>query len=121
MYDLEGVLGPPVMRFVDEHVNSLLTWDLLVFFHRNPEAVLDLEGLATRLGRKPDELRVEVEALTDGHILQYAGGLVRYKPDAATRESIGRFCDACQERGRRLALIALVLQKVNPHPAANGR
>ncbi len=117
MYDLEGVLGPSVIGFVDQHVRSLLTWDILVFFHRNPEAVLDIEGLASRLGRRKDELEPEVEGLCEGKILQNAGGLIRYKPSPDTRETIGKFVDACQERGRRLALIALVLHKINPHPS----
>ena len=114
MYDLEGVLGPAVMEFVDRHVRSLLTWDILVFFHRNPDAVLDLEGLASRLGRRAEELVPEVEALCDGRILSRAGGLIRYRPGPEMRESVARFVDSCQDRGRRLALIALVLHKINP-------
>ena len=117
MYDLEGVLGPSVMRFVEHHVSSLLTWDILVFFHRNPDAVLDVEGLASRLGRRSEELQPEVDALCDARILQCAGGLIRYKPEPEMRETIATFCEACQERGRRLALIALVLHKINPHPS----
>jgi len=116
VYDLEGVLGPSVMQFVDHHVRSLLTWDILVFFHRNPDAVLDVEGLASRLGRRVDELEPEIDSLCAGRILQNAGGLVRYKPSAEMRDAIGKFVEACQERGRRLALIALVLHKINPHP-----
>lgn len=115
VYDLEGVLGPSIIRFVDHHVRSLLTWDILVFFQRNPEAVLDIEGLASRLGRRTEELEPEVEALCDSRILQRAGGLIRYKPTAEMRDSIVKFVEACQERGRRLALIALVLHKINPH------
>jgi hypothetical protein len=115
VYELEGVLGPSIMNFVEQHVRSLLTWDILVFFHRNPDAVLDLEGLASRLGRRVDELRLEVDALGADGILQCAGGLIRYRPSADTRETVGQFVDACQERGRRLALIALVLHKINPH------
>jgi len=102
------------MEFVDQHVRSLLTWDILVFYHRNPDAVLDLEGLSSRLGRRPEELEPEVEALCDGRILGRAGGLIRYKPSAAMRETVARFVDSCQDRGRRLALIALVLHKINP-------
>ncbi len=102
------------MEFVDQHVRSLLTWDILVFFHRNPDAVLDIEGLASRLGRRADELEPEIEALCEGRILARAGGLVRYKPAAETRETIGHFVESCQDRGRRLALIALVLHKINP-------
>ena len=115
MYDLEGVLGPSVMQFVENHVRSLLTWDILVFFHRNPDAVLDASGLATRLGRRVEELDPEIEALCSGRILQCAGGLIRYKPTPELRETIAAFVEACQDRGRRLALIALVLHKINPH------
>lgn len=114
MYDLEGVLGPAVMQFVDRHVRSLLTWDILVFFHRNPDAVLDTNGLAARLGRRVSELEPEVKALCDGEILQIAGGLIRYKPTPEMRETITSFVEACQDRGRRLALIALVLHKIGP-------
>ncbi len=115
MYELEGVLGPSIMKFVEQHVRSLLTWDILVFYHRNPEAVLDLEGLASRLGRRVDELKPEVDALCLDKVLQCAGGLIRYRPSAETRETGAKIVEACQERGRRLALIALVLHKINPH------
>ncbi len=114
MYDLDGVLGPAVIEFVDQYVRSLLTWGLLVFFHRNPDAVLDIEGLASRLGRRADELEPEVKALCDGRILAVAGGLIRYKPTTEMRAIVGQFVESCQDRGRRLALIALVLHKINP-------
>ncbi|MDA3936585.1 MAG: hypothetical protein PF636_06950 [Actinomycetota bacterium] len=117
MYDLEGVLGASVTGFVERHVRSLLTWDILVFFHRNPDAVLDDEGLALRLGRRVEEIELEVESLCSGMILQKAGGLIRYKPTPEMRETITGFVDACQDRGRRLALIALVLHKINPQPS----
>ncbi|MDZ4178706.1 MAG: hypothetical protein U1E29_05685 [Coriobacteriia bacterium] len=106
------------MKFVESHVRSLLTWDILVFFHRNPDAVLDIGGLASRLGRRLEELEPEIAALCEGKILQCAGGLVRYKPTPETRDTIGSFVEACQDRGRRLALIALVLHKINPQQSA---
>ena len=113
--ELEDVLGLPITRFVDQHVRSLLTWDLLVFFHRTPDAVLDAEGLATRLGRRVEELQPEIDELCHDRILECSGGLVRYRPDPEVRDTVESFVTACQERGRRLALIALVLHKINPH------
>jgi hypothetical protein len=113
LYDLEGVLGPAVIGFVERHVRSLLAWDILVFFHRNPEAVLDAEGLASRLGRRPEEIEPEVRALCEGHILKSAGGLIRYEPTPELRAQASEFVDACQDRGRRLALIALVLHRIS--------
>lgn len=93
-------------------MGSLLAWDILVFYHRNPDAVLDAAGLATRLGRRVEEVAPEIEALCDGHILQCAGGLVRFKPTPDLRQQVAEFVDACQDRGRRLALIALVLHRI---------
>lgn len=112
LHDVEGVLGPVVIRFVERHVSSLLAWDILVFFHRNPDAVLDVAGLSSRLGRRIDEVRPEIEALCDGRVLHCAGGLVRYRPADDVREQVSEFVEACQDRGRRLALIALVLHRI---------
>ena len=113
--DLEDVLGLPITRFVDQHVRSLLTWDLLVFFHRTPDAVLDVESLASRLGRRVEELQPEIEALCRNGLLESSGGLVCYRPKSELHAAVDAFVAACQERGRRLALIALVLHKINPH------
>jgi hypothetical protein len=103
------------MTFVDHHVRSLLTWDILVFFHRNQDATLDIDGLARRLGRRADEIGPEIQALCDDGILDDSSDLIRFSPDEDMRETIAQFVEACQERRRRLALIALVLHKVNPH------
>ena len=116
LYDLEGVLGPTVTQFVERHVRSLLAWDILVFFHRNPDAVLDSAGLASRLGRHVEEVEPQIEMLCDGRILQCAGGLIRYKPTPELRAQTAEFVEACQDRGRRLALIALVLHRIGRNP-----
>lgn len=118
VYDLEGVLGLSVVEFVGRYVRSLLTWDILVFFHRNPDAVLDLEGLATRLGRRKEDLEPEIEMLDQGGILKVTGGLIHYRPSPAMRETISEFVNSCQDRGKRLALIAIVLRKINPPSCA---
>jgi len=112
LYDLEGVLGPAVTQFVERYVRSLLAWDILVFFHRNPDAVLDASGLASRLGRRIEEVEPEIDALCDARIVQCAGGLIRYRPTPELRVDVAEFVEACQDRGRRLALIALVLHRI---------
>jgi hypothetical protein len=116
VYDLEGVLGPTVTQFVELHVRSLLAWDILVFFHRNPEAVLDSAGLASRLGRRVEEVDPEIDSLCEGGVVQCAGGLIRYQPTPELHAQVGDFVDACQDRGRRLALIALVLHRIGKSP-----
>ena len=116
MYDLEGALGPTITRFVERHVRSLLAWDIIVFFHRNPTAVLDSSGLASRLGRRVEEIEPEVDDLCEGGILSCTGGLIRYDPTPPLRDEVQQFVDACQDRGRRLALITQVLHGIGRSP-----
>jgi hypothetical protein len=112
VYDLGGVLGASVTQFVEDHVRSLLAWDIVVFFQRNPSTVLDLPGLASRLGRRMEEVDPEIDLLCTNHILACDGGLVRYQPSDELRGQVDEFVEACQDRGRRLALIALVLHRI---------
>ena len=114
MYDLDGVLGPDVTWFVRRHVRSLLTWDILVFFERNPDAVVDVEGLASGLGRRVEEVSAEIDPLCETDILECSGGLIRYRPSEEMRGHVCAFVDSCQDKGRRLALIALVLHNLSP-------
>jgi hypothetical protein len=114
VYDLEGVLGPDVTSFVQHHVRSLLTWDILVFFDRNPDAAMDAEGLASRLGRRVEEIQSELGPLCEERVLTCSGGLIRYQPSAEMRHSVSEFVTSCQDKGRRLALIALVLHNIGP-------
>jgi len=117
VYDLQGVLGPSVTQFVESHVRSLLAWDILVYFHRNPDSVLSAVDLADRLGRRAEEVEPEIDSLCDGQILNCDGGVIRYEPTPELREQAGQFVDACQDRGRRLALIALVLHSIGKNPS----
>jgi hypothetical protein len=117
LYELEGVLGPQVVDFVGRYVSSLLTWDILVFFHRNRDISLDLAGLAARLGRRPEEIAPEIDRLCSEHILSCTGGMIAYRPSPEVESQVAAFVDACEDRGRRLALIALVLHRIGRAPA----
>lgn len=112
MYDLEGVLSPSVIEFVEIHVDSLLAWDILVYFHRNPEAAMDVASLASRLGRRAEEIDPEIMTMCKGRILECEGGTIRYAPTPELRAQVTEFVQACQDRDQRLALIALVLQRI---------
>ena len=113
MYDLEGVLGPSVIDFVEHHVGTLLAWDVLVFFHRNPNEALDREVLASRLGRRVDEVGPEVDRLCASGILACTDGAICFEPTPEMGARVDEFVEACQDRGRRLALIALVLHRLS--------
>jgi len=118
LYDVEAVLGPSVTWFVDRYVNSLLAWDIIVFFERNPDARLDNLELAAALGRHPEQTAPEVEHLCEGGILHCEGRALAYGPDPEQAEAIKGFVNACEDHSKRLALIAMVLHRIGPTPAA---
>jgi len=110
--DAEGVLGPTVTRFVEDHVRSLLAWDVVVFFHRNQDVVITSAELAERLGRREEEVDPEIDFLCRTGVLDCEDGLIQYKASAENDLRIGEFVEACHDRSRRLALIALVLHRI---------
>lgn len=112
MHDLEGVLGPSVIAFVERHVRSLLAWDILVYFHRNPDSEVDIASLAARLGRRAEEVEPEVVLMCGEGILACSDGVIRYSPSAEKAARVTEFVESCQDRDRRLALIALVLHSI---------
>lgn len=114
MHGFGDVLDPEVTALVAAHVRSVVTWDILALFHRNPEAVSDLDGLAARLGRRVAEVRAEVYALCESRILSCAGGLIRYRPDARHRAAVGSLVRCGDDQDQRRALVALLVGTNNP-------
>jgi hypothetical protein len=108
-----GLLEPGLSRFVDTHVRSLVGWEILLFFHKHPEAVLDVPALASRLGRRPDDIAEDVESLCRSDILSCKGGLVRFAAAGDTGRDVDRFADACSDRAMRMALVAQVLERID--------
>jgi hypothetical protein len=110
LFNLEGQLQPSVISFVERHVSSLLTWDVLSYFHSNSKAAVEVAELASLLGRRVEELEPEIRALCDSDILHDDGGFIRYRPSDELAEDVAAFAGSCRDGSQRLALIALVLQ-----------
>lgn len=57
-----------------------------------------------------------MQVLCDSDILRCDDGVVSYAPSNDLEAQVGEFVEACQDRGRRLALIALVLHGIAKSP-----
>jgi hypothetical protein len=113
VYGSGGLLEPGLSRFVDDHVRSLVGWEVLLFFHKHPEAVLDVPALAKRLGRREDDIAEDVDSLCRSDILSCKGGLVRFAAGCDVARDLDRFADACSDRAMRMALVAQVLERID--------
>jgi len=112
LLDPDRVLEPDLTTFVEQHVQSLLAWDIIVYFHRNPDSAIGREELAARLGRRAEEVEPEVLRLSQTGLLALDDGMIRYSPSEDAEKCAGRFVAACHDRNSRLALIALVLHRM---------
>jgi hypothetical protein len=107
---------PEIDAFVAANLISFAAWDLVIYFNRNPEALVSARSLSSSLGRpEPDmepavrrliENRVIIAALDDGE-LSY--GL---SPDEGVRRAVASFVSAASRRDRRLEFVRRVLAHV---------
>jgi len=109
----DGTLDAGLARFVDHHVRSLVSWEILVFFDAHRGAVLDEPGLAKRLGRRASDVSADVDALCRTGVLQCGGGLIRFTGDAEVAGLVGRFAAACQDPAARKEILGRILPRLD--------
>jgi hypothetical protein len=109
----DGTLDAALARFVDAHVRSLVSWEILVFFDSHRGAVLDESALAKRLGRRPADITADVDALCRGKVLECGGGLIRFGPDPETGHEVGRFAAAGATTSMRRQILGRILPRID--------
>jgi hypothetical protein len=117
MLDFEN-LDPQVSLFVDEYIDSFITWDLILFFHENPYTVGSPSSIAMSIGRLGADIEPFLERLTEKGILSCefragngAEAIYAYKPEADFEKSVVEFKRALKDRASRLIIVSKVLQK----------
>jgi hypothetical protein len=68
--------------------------------------------LATRLGRKPDEIKEALENLTAKQLLNFdkKDKIYSFAPSKDLRDKVKSFCDALEDRDKRLEILAKLLR-----------
>lgn len=101
-----------VHKFVEEYVDSFISWDILLFFHNNPGALESCESLSNRLGRNEDDVSVGLDVLANKGVLLTAGkGVYQSNPDPQFLNRVKAFSDALCVASTRLSILNQVLSK----------
>jgi hypothetical protein len=101
-----------VYRFVDEYIDSFISWDILIYFHRKPGAIETSASLASRLGRNESDVEPEVDRLIKKGVLTAAsGGTVKHDPTPELAERIAEFNEALLVASTRMTILGQVLGK----------
>lgn len=117
MLDFEN-LDPQVGAFVEEYIDSFISWDLILFFHENPYTVGSPSSIAMSIGRLGSDIEPYLERLSDKGILvrEYRGQggtetIYAYKPEPDFEKMVIEFKRALKDRASRLIIVSKVLQK----------
>ncbi len=108
-------LPSEIEKFIERFIDSFISWDLIVFFHTNSGTVDTCKGLASRLGRKEDEVRASLEELCKKGLLRKRVGSCKevyfYSPSPHLREVVDEFVKCLEDRSFRLKVLSFLLKK----------
>jgi hypothetical protein len=111
---LMGDMSPQLLEFLKNKVNTFVKWDLVRFFHENPNTTDTAENIARYAGRDVATIEVEMDELVGAGVLsrQRIGDLTVYSliEDAAMRSLVDQFILACDDRQFRVKAIYHIIR-----------
>ena len=107
-------LNQELDEFVDGHVNNFIKWDLIVFFHQNQETIGTSRAIATRLGRRQEDVAEALASLVASGILKtepsHEGDIYHFVADGERAALVGEFITALDSREHRLQILTKLLR-----------
>ena len=107
-------MDPRLLDFVKTRVNTFIKWDLVRFFHENPNTADSVENIAKYAGRNPIAVKPELDELVEAGIMQkqLVGGIMVYRltEDKEMRRLIGEFIAACEDRHFRVKAVYHIIR-----------
>jgi len=103
-----------LLDFVKSKVTSFIKWDLIRFFHENPDTVDTAENIARYAGRSLNAVEPELEELEMSGIMQrrIIGEQVVFSltDDPIIRQRIAEFVRACEDRQFRVKAVYHIIR-----------
>jgi len=103
-----------LLDFVKTKVNSFIKWDLVRFFHENPNTADSVENIAKYAGRNPVAVKPELEELVETGVMvrQNIGGIPVYRlaDSAEMHQLIEDFISACEDRHFRVKAVYHIIR-----------
>jgi hypothetical protein len=107
-------MDPELLDFVRNKVNTFIKWDLLKFFHENPNTADTAENIARYVGRSATAVKAEAQQLVEGGLMEMR--LVDDLPiytltrNQETKRLINQFLRACEDRNFRVKVVYHIIR-----------
>jgi hypothetical protein len=109
-------MDPKLLEFLKTKVNSFIKWDLVKFFHDNPNTADTAEGIARYIGRRAESVKPELEKLVVDGVMEekIINGIRIYSltEDEEMRNFIKDFVSACEERHFRIKAVYHIIREM---------
>ncbi|MBN1934127.1 MAG: hypothetical protein JW934_05660 [Anaerolineae bacterium] len=107
-------MDPELLEMVQSAINSFIKWDLVRFFHENPNTTGSIENIATYLGRGVVAIEPEVNELVESGFMEkrIVGQVPVYSLtlDPERRQQIAQFVTACSDRHFRVKAVYHIIR-----------
>jgi hypothetical protein len=107
-------MDPALLDFVKNKVNTFIKWDLVRFFHENPNTADSVENIAKYAGRNAVAVKPELEELVAAGVMEkrLIGDIPVYRlvDTAAMRQLIDNFIVACDDRHFRVKAVYHIIR-----------
>ena len=114
--DLMNDMDPSLLSFVQTKVTSFIKWDLMRFLHENPHTLDSASNIARYTGRNINDVRPELDELVETDVLRKRQlndmAVYSLSPDKGTRQLLGEFVAACQDRNFRLKAVYHIIKNM---------
>jgi len=107
-------MDPELLDFVRNKVNSFIKWDLVRFFHENPNTADSVENIAKYAGRNVSAVKPEVDELVEAGVMEkrVVGEIPVYRlsSDEEMRHLVDNFVEACEDRHFRVKAVYHIIR-----------
>jgi len=111
--------------FIQDHIDSFVKWDVLVYYSRSPGAVETVDMLSRLTGKDREEIKSSLDELVSSGVLSAAGGGVdpvcySVAPGFRHRSILEKVNAEMLDRGARLKLLTMTMESIK-RQNGNGR
>ena len=114
MSDIMDEMDPRVLDFIKQHVTTFTRWDMLKFFHENPNTQDSADNLARYVGRSPDVIRQEAQEMAEEGIFravkQGRHTVYLLTDNAEVRDLVSSLVEGSHDRSFRMKLVYHILR-----------
>ena len=107
-------MDPKLLDFVRNKVNSFIKWDLVRFFHENPNTADSVENIAKYAGRNVSAVKPEVDELVEAGVMEkrVVGEIPVYRlsSNEEMRHLVDNFVEACEDRHFRVKAVYHIIR-----------